>query len=776
MSKVISTWLVLAWLAVGIGDRGLPPDSIRAAIEGRDFDRAEWLARELRSRDPVGFAANDYDYLLGRLAERKGSFAEASSFYRSVLERGSILAPYALWHLAAVARARRDLDLEREYLDRLLADFPSSAPAAKARDRIVENAFERGDLRQVIAQLKGSRERPKLAKLAKAYAGLGDAGSARAILRELTSGSYDDYALEAARELDRLDRAARIEPDEYDLMRRARIYLANRHWAEARKHLLDLIERFPQSANRAEALYQIGLTFYREEKYDQARVWFERAHAEFPNKKEGQEGFYWIAAALQRAGLFEEAALHYIRFMEAYPNSDRLEGAYRNAIDCFRYAGKEDLAMEWSRRMEQRFARGPLAIVALLSRANIEMARRNYAAALELIERIRARASNAALAEELSFMRAYLIEQMGRTAEAINLYLSMPEGRNSYYGLRATLRLRALGATETGRQLIEPLLRAYVNQARRALDSGNYAEAKGAAMRALRLSEDERINRQMLEVLRRCYGNMPAYAAVLNRRFTEISDRSFAPGDAHGRLAISLCKLGLYDECVGELRLSNLSASSDDLAYALAVYASRGDQAQLAVAFAEGIDRLIPDDYRIELLPRELAELFYPAPYRDILNRYAGANGVDPRFILSLARQESRFNPQARSRAAARGLMQLIHETASRLARQEGIEAIEPDDPYDPETAIRLSCRYVRELEGLFPNNPYAVAAAYNAGEQSVLRWIRRAGSGEADRLMAEIPIPETKDYVAKVMVNYYAYCKLYDGALRPRKSPAPSR
>jgi soluble lytic murein transglycosylase len=767
--KVIPTWLVLAWLAVGIGDRGPSPDSIQAAIERRDFDRAEELARGLQSRDPVGFVANNYDYLLGRLAERKGLLAEASSFYLSVLNRGSILASYALWHLAAVARARGDLDLEREYLERLIASFPSSAPAAKARDRIIENAFERGHLGELIGRLGGSRDRSKLARLGQAYAKLGDVKSARAIFKELILGSYDDYALVAARELDELDRAAGIKPDEYELLRRARIYMANRHWSEARAHLMDLIERFPRSANRAEALYQIGMAFYREGDYNQARHWFELTHTEFPNKREGQEGYYWVAAALQRAGLFEESALHYIRFMEVYPYSDRLEGAYRNAIDCFRYAGKDELAVEWSRRMERRFAKGPLAQMALLSRANIEMARRNYSAALELVESLRARAPAPKLAEELSFLRAYLIEQMGRMAEAINLYLAVPEGRNSYFGLRATLRLRALGATEEGRRLIEPLLDGYVNQARRALDSGNYAEAKSAAMRAARLSRDDQIRRQMLEILRRCYSHLPPYATVLNRRFVPIVDLGIAPADAHGRLAISLCQLGLYDECVAELRLSDLNLARDDVAYAIAVYASRGDQAQLAMAFSDGIDRLIPGDYQTELLPRELAELLYPAPYRDILNRYAEAYGVDPRFILSLARQESRFNPQAKSRAAARGLMQLIHETALRLARQEGIEALEPDDPYDPETAIRLSCRYVRELEGLFPNNPYAVAAAYNAGEQSVERWIRRAASNDPDRLLAEIPIPETKDYVAKVMLNYQAYCSLYDSALRPR-------
>jgi soluble lytic murein transglycosylase-like protein len=76
----------------------------------------------------------------------------------------------------------------------------------------------------------------------------------------------------------------------------------------------------------------------------------------------------------------------------------------------------------------------------------------------------------------------------------------------------------------------------------------------------------------------------------------------------------------------------------------------------------------------------------------------------------------------------------------------------------------------VADLLKLFPDNPYAVAASYNTGEQNVERWIERARSGDVDRLLAEIAIPETKDYVAKVMNNYRAYRQLYALDLTPLK------
>src|SRR5205085_1583969 len=102
--------------------------------------------------------------------------------------------------------------------------------------------------------------------------------------------------------------------------------------------------------------------------------WFERAHAEFPAKKEGEQGYYWVATALQKAQRYESAARRYSDFITAYPASDLLESAYRNVVDSLRFAGKDDEAIVWSKRIEERFANQPLATVGLFNRARIERA------------------------------------------------------------------------------------------------------------------------------------------------------------------------------------------------------------------------------------------------------------------------------------------------------------------------------------------------------------------------------------------------------------------
>src|SRR5436853_1227089 len=778
--------------------------SIRAAMDERDSNRAEALVRQLRTASPSVFTANNYDYLLARLSERRGSTTEAASLYQGVLSRGSLLSQYSLFRLATIARSGGDFALERQHLVRLLASYPSSTLAAFSRERLIDNAIDRGDYRTAAAQLRpiaspsGVRGRGNLAKLGNCYLQIGQTAEARTAFSQLIEGSHDDYALAAALGLDEIERAGAQKPSEFEGLRRARIYLDNRHWTEARSRMLDIINRFPSSPNRSEALYQTGFTYYREDDYDRAVEWFDRAHKEFPGKKDGEEGYYFVGTALQKARRYIEAAVRYAGYITAYPQGERLESAYRNLVDCYRYAGKDAEAIEWSKRMEERFAGGPLAVVGLFNRAKIELVRGRNEAALELFTRLQAHPVSAKLigapaAGEAAFTRIYILEQMGRLGEAVRLYLPVPEERDNYYSHRATARLQAIASTDAGLRVIEPILRNYKQQAHAAVSAGRYAEAKNAANQALRLTTNEGERRDILGQLRACYEHLAGYSSFGHRSIvpvgrgviSEASNPATSP--SHAALAAELLFLSLYDDALPELRLAGLNGAGSggptveggssfraadraagDVQYSMAVYSNRGEQSHFAIAYAEGLLRSLPRDYRIELLPRDLAEMLYPAPYFDRLNRYCKPGKADPRLVLSLVRQESRFNPSVKRNASARGLLQFIPETAAKLAAAEKIENFKLDDVYDPHVAVRLASRYVSDLSEMFHGNASAIAGSYNTGEQNVERWIARAESNDLDRFFLEIAIPETKDYVAKVINNYWAYQQLYQPDLRP--------
>ncbi|MDM7923236.1 MAG: lytic transglycosylase domain-containing protein, partial [Pyrinomonadaceae bacterium] len=153
-------------------------------------------------------------------------------------------------------------------------------------------------------------------------------------------------------------------------------------------------------------------------------------------------------------------------------------------------------------------------------------------------------------------------------------------------------------------------------------------------------------------------------------------------------------------------------------------------------------------------------------PYRRHMINAAQPRNVDPRFVLSIMRQESRFQPDAKSFAAARGLMQFIPQTSEEISRELGIDIFEQDDLYDPSTAISFGSQYIGNLFRLFPNQPDSVAASYNGGESNVRRWLKRANTGTPERLVPEIAYSQTKDYVYKVMTNYRVYRTFYTAEL----------
>jgi soluble lytic murein transglycosylase len=153
----------------------------------------------------------------------------------------------------------------------------------------------------------------------------------------------------------------------------------------------------------------------------------------------------------------------------------------------------------------------------------------------------------------------------------------------------------------------------------------------------------------------------------------------------------------------------------------------------------------------------------FPVPYRSELLRHARPRDIDPRFVLAIMKQESSFRPGAKSPAAARGLLQLVFDTAIRYSKQTGYAALKPDDLYDPATNIAIGSLYIAELKREFGGMYEAIAASYNGGEDNALRWLERTRPKEAAIFASEVGFAETKNYVYKVMSNYRVYRELYN-------------
>lgn len=162
---------------------------------------------------------------------------------------------------------------------------------------------------------------------------------------------------------------------------------------------------------------------------------------------------------------------------------------------------------------------------------------------------------------------------------------------------------------------------------------------------------------------------------------------------------------------------------------------------------------------------RQYWEATYPRAYRDSVERYASKYGVDSAFIWAIMRAESHYNKDAASPVGARGLMQIMPYTASKVAGLLNETGYKDDMLLDPDTNIRWGTRYLSRLQKKFSNEIPLVAGGYNAGPHRVFSWLSSFGSRDMDEFIEHVPFVETRNYMKKVVKNYAVYKSLYSDA-----------
>ncbi len=171
-----------------------------------------------------------------------------------------------------------------------------------------------------------------------------------------------------------------------------------------------------------------------------------------------------------------------------------------------------------------------------------------------------------------------------------------------------------------------------------------------------------------------------------------------------------------------------------------------------------------------ERVPRAtIAAYLYPRAYWALVSEAADAERLDPLLVVALMRQESLFDAAAVSPASAYGLMQLLVPTATQVAG----ETVTAAELTDPAQNIRLGTRYLRRLLDRYDGDVPKALAAYNGGEDAVVKWEARAPGAASDEFVERISFRETRTYVKSVLGNYRRYRRLYGGAGEQRAAPS---
>lgn len=330
----------------------------------------------------------------------------------------------------------------------------------------------------------------------------------------------------------------------------------------------------------------------------------------------------------------------------------------------------------------------------------------------------------------LKFWLAYIHEELNQTNEAVALYEDIVFNHSlSYYGIMSSKKLQALKPES-------PAVPFYANS---SLQSSTPASLN------IKDLDDDYVSSLV---------RLKAWAKIDSLRLIKLELKRLNNHSMPGLLVKSPTEKQLYLR--SDLHLLNakiIQLSDNYLATFRYLY--------------EAMDK------KEVIFNRALLEILYPRPYFEVMTKALKNESLDPIVVLSLIRQESVFNPQARSPVGARGLMQLMPKTAKRFKN-----SVRDAHLVNPNINIDLGTKYFKNLMKRYDGNLVYVLAAYNAGESRVERW--KGMYFDTDETILKnieaIPFLETRNYVKLIFRNIYFYKLLIEKKEQLADSREPNK
>lgn len=146
----------------------------------------------------------------------------------------------------------------------------------------------------------------------------------------------------------------------------------------------------------------------------------------------------------------------------------------------------------------------------------------------------------------------------------------------------------------------------------------------------------------------------------------------------------------------------------------------------------------------------KLLNYAFPIEYENIIEKYTNKYGVEKELVFAVINTESRFRPDAISLKGARGLMQIMPDTAIWISQKANIKGITKENYFEIENNINLGIWYLAYFLDIYKNESLALAS-YNAGRSNVLKWLQDERYSKDGETLHKIPFDETDKYLKKI-------------------------
>lgn len=726
--------LVLLPLAAAPSQPDLTTRLLELRLAGRHGAALELLDDSLDSRrlDPA------LAFLRGDLLERVGRLEEAHQSFVALL--AGDLSPFARFRLARLQWTLGHPEVSAGLLATLLAEPHPEVLGDPAARLFAESLTEGGDCRLAEGAERWNLSEPSRRRLDLARADCrlaeGDNERGRHLLRSLLDGEpVEGRSLAAAERLLELD-GGHVEKD---LARRIGLALFDQRAFEPA--LTPLAAAADAAPTSWEVHYSLARAFFWLGRYAEAARRFEGLLAIARTDEQRADALFQQGRCHELAGRWPDAVTSYRRAHEAEPFGSWAAASLLARVRLLWRLGDEAGASRLYEGLDQR-----------PSWRDTEAQTERFMAASDLV---RGRADRAGLwldravsrsaPEEIEYWRGRLAELAGRPGDAVRHY---------------------------GEVLVERPYGPFAQAARLRLESGPLAGRVPPEVAAL----TETGTARALETAWLLAGDEDAAGATARDRLRTLLSR-----DAELRAALSLsprpparwpavgsdgpgarlAAVGLWSFDPEGLR-KRFPLDDPELAMTRATVLAADGDVTGSLRTAEVLAGRLPDRLPPTLWPAELQRLLYPRPWAVLVEREAARRGVDPWLLYGLMREESRFDPDAVSAAAARGLTQFVLPTARRFAPAIGRDGLSAEELHDPEVAIALGAAYLAHLMRRFEGRRHEALAAYNAGEDQAALWRSYCHSREPAEYLTKIGFRQTRDYVRRVLASREHYAALY--------------
>ncbi|MEZ5428372.1 MAG: transglycosylase SLT domain-containing protein [Pyrinomonadaceae bacterium] len=685
-------------------DGKLPAEEVVLQIENR-FSKTKTgaLARLLRAR--IHYENND---LLGA----------AAILATDIFRQKTTLGDYALW---LRGRALHQMGKSAEAMNvfaELLRDFPGSLRAREASLLWAESALKSGKADQIpdfLRELNQKNNPDALLLTAKSYEQTGN--QARAVeffRRTYFSGAGTDAAREAETKLTGLGEDLTPKTADENLARADKLYNA-RNYKEALDAYNDLAANFPGSVSDRTNLQRLTAAA-RTRRTQDAQTAFNSIGPDAPEK---EEAFYQLALGFARARQWQEAKNTINEMRQKFPGGKWTPKAL---VDAGTEAGSQKNRADESYLLRTAVTAYPRAIE--VAQAQFDLAWNEH--------------------ENRDFQTSsqMFIEHLARYVDED----TTNRGKAGYWAARDSEKA---GKIDEACALYDAEIYRYGSNW-----YGHLALERVTSLRRQGKCQSPAV----------FPASSPVPKAVENLKIVTVAPETATERElARAENSDELSAVGLFDWAIEELKEAKKTAdNSPKINLALArYYRLKGDNISAFIALKPSYpdySQMFPEE-----MGREEWDIFYPLSNWNDIRFWSEKRSLDPYQVAGFIRQETIFDPNAKSGANAYGLMQLLIPTARLMARKYNpdIGTITGSTLFQPALNIELGTAYMREQFDKYGRVEF-VAVAYNAGPGRVVQW-QKSLPYEMDEFVEEIPFRETRGYVQGIIRNTAQYRRLYD-------------